>query len=238
VWSSRRVACQDALEEYREVKLVRGVGLTLVGMGLFILYFLFYELVGTSGTVSRDQAALRRSLERQWASQPAPTGPGRTSGRPVQAVRPIPNGRPLALLEIPKIGLQRVLLEGADRDDLRKGPGHISTTALPGQPGTVGVAGHRTTSGAPFCRLDELAKGDRVVIMTQATVFTYTVRRTAIMRPSDTEVLDDVRGSAGKPSSTISLVTCDPRYSARQRLVVFGELTSTVPKDKAASLAA
>jgi len=207
-------------------------------MGLFILYFLFYELVGTSATVGRDQADLRRTLERQWAGQTAPTGAGRTSGGAVRSVRPVPNGRPLALLEIPKIGLQRVLVEGADRDALRKGPGHISATALPGQAGTVGVAGHRTTYGAPFYRLDELASGDRVLIMTQATVFTYTVRRTAIVRPSDTWVLDAAPGRGGQPKTTVSLVTCNPRYSARQRLVVFGELTSTVPKDTAASLAA
>jgi sortase A len=61
-------------------------------------------------------------------------------------------------------------------------------------------------------------------------VFTYKVSRTQIVLPSDTWVLDDVPGPGGKPKAMITLTTCHPRYSARQRLIAFGDLASSVPK--------
>ena len=66
-------------------------------------------------------------------------------------------------------------------------------------------------------------------------MFTYTVRRTQIVLPTDTWVLDDVPGRGGRPKATVTLTTCHPRYSARQRLIVFGDLTATVPKRGAAA---
>ena len=63
--------------------------------------------------------------------------------------------------------------------------------------------------------------------MTREAVYTYTVTRTAIVRPTDTQVLDNVIGQDGKPKATITMTTCHPRYSARQRLIVFGDLSFT-----------
>jgi sortase A len=70
----------------------------------------------------------------------------------------VPPGRAFALIQIPAIDVERVVVEGVGRDDLRKGPGHVPSTMMPGQPGTFGVSGHRTTYGAPFYRLDELRR--------------------------------------------------------------------------------
>ena len=129
-------------------------------------------------------------------------------------------------MDIPKIKLDnKVIVEGVGRDDLRKGPGHVPSTVLPGQPGTFGVSGHRTTYGAPFYRLNELEKGDTITVVTREAIYTYTVTRTAIVRPTDTQVLDSVIGPNNKPKATITLTTCHPRYSARQRLIVFGDLS-------------
>jgi LPXTG-site transpeptidase (sortase) family protein len=192
-------------------------------MGAFVLYFLVYQLVGTNAVTNAGQSSLRNQLQREWSAQPAPKGdPKRVAPRRVAL------GKGLAVLDIPKIQLvNRVIVEGVGRDELRKGPGHVPSTVPPGQPGTFGVSGHRTTYGAPFYRLNELEKGDTITVVTRDAIYTYTVTRTAIVRPTDTQVLDNVHGRDGKLKATITLTTCHPRYSARQRLVVFGDLSLT-----------
>jgi sortase A len=205
-------------------RLLRGTGWTFIGMGSFVLYFLVYQLVGTNAVTSRGQSELRDELQREWSAAPAPArkDPKKIVPRRVAA------GKALAVLDIPKIQLDnKVVVEGVGRDELRKGPGHVPSTVLPGQDGAFGVSGHRTTYGAPFYRLNELAKGDTITVVTREAIYTYTVTRQAIVRPTDTQVLDNVRGPDGKLKATITLTTCHPRYSARQRLIVFGDLSFT-----------
>jgi sortase A len=206
-------------------RLLRGTGWTFIGMGSFVLYFLVYQLVGTNAVTSRGQTDLRNELQREWSATPA-------APKTSKAKKPVPKapavGKALAVLDIPKIQLDnKVIVEGVGRDELRKGPGHVPSTVLPGQDGTFGVSGHRTTYGAPFYRLNELGKGDTITVVTRAAVYTYTVTRTDIVRPTDTQVLDNVTGPDNKPKATIVLTTCHPRYSARQRLIVFGDLSFT-----------
>jgi sortase A len=192
-------------------------------MGAFVLYFLVYQLVGTNAVTNAGQTNLRNQLQREWSAQPAPKGNPRQA-----APRRVARGKGLAVLDIPKIQLvNKVIVEGVGRDELRKGPGHVPSTVPPGQAGTFGVSGHRTTYGAPFYRLDELEKGDTITVVTREAIYTYTVTRRAIVRPTDTQVLDNVRGPNGKLKATITLTTCHPRYSARQRLVIFGDLSLT-----------
>ena len=213
-------------------RFVRGLGWTFLGTGAFVLYLLVYHLVGTNTAADSAQADLRRSLERQWASggpfaAASPTAPA-SSQR-------VPRGQAVALIQIPKIGVERVVVEGVGRADLRKGPGHVPSTVLPGQAGTLAVSGHRTTYGAPFYRLDELRKGDQILIATRSRLFTYAVSRTAIVLPADVWVLGNIPGPRGKPKPTITLTTCNPRFSARQRLIVFGDLVASVPNRSAAA---
>ena len=205
-------------------RLLRGTGWTFIGMGSFVLYFLVYQLVGTNAVTSRGQSELRSELQREWAA--APVAP---KSDPKQVVpKRVARGKALAVLDIPKIQLDnKVVVEGVGRDELRKGPGHVPSTVLPGQDGTFGVSGHRTTYGAPFYRLDELVKGDTITVVAREAIYTYTVTRRDIVRPTDVQVLDNVEGPDGKPKATITLTTCHPRYSARQRLVVFGNLSFT-----------
>ena len=202
-------------------RVLRATGWTFIGMGSFVLYFLVYQLVGTNAVTNAGQSDLRNQLQREWSAQPA------HRGDPKQAPpRKVARGKALAVLDIPRIQLDnKVVVEGVGRDELRKGPGHVPSTVAPGKPGTFGISGHRTTYGAPFYRLDELAKGDTITVVTREAIYTYTVTRTAIVRPVDTQVLDNVRGADGELKPTITLTTCHPRYSARQRLVVFGDLS-------------
>ena len=145
-------------------------------------------------------------------------------------------GQGLAVLRIPRLGDWNddppVVVEGVGVADLKKGPGHMPDTALPGEVGNVVLSGHRTTYGAPFARFDELRPGDAVVVETRDAWFTYTVRGTRIVAPTAIEVTYPVPGDAtAEPTRRLlTMTTCHPKYSARQRLIVSAELTATDAK--------
>ena len=129
-------------------------------------------------------------------------------------------GDPLGRLRIPAIGLSVVVVEGTGAAELRTGPGHYEHTTLPGQRGTVGIAGHRTTYGAPFRHVDELERGDRIELRMPYGRFAYRVERTRIVPPTQVDVVEPVA------YDRIVLTACHPLYSAAQRIVVFARLES------------
>jgi sortase A len=132
--------------------------------------------------------------------------------------RRVDNGDPIGHLRLPAAGIDEVMVEGTDTGDLRSGPGHYPYTPLPGQRGTVAVAGHRTTYGAPFRHLDAVRAGDRVELSMPYGVFTYRVERTRIVQPTDVWVTDRVS------FDRLILSACHPLYSAAKRIVVFAKL--------------
>lgn len=211
---------------------LRRVGWSMITLGFFTLYFLVYQLFGTNAVTSQAQASLQDELTDQFAAAaPATEQPQAAAGPVTRAADlPAPTGEPFAQLRIPKIEADHVLVEGAGRDELRSGPGHIAGTKLPGEDGTFAVAGHRTTYGGPFYNLDQVAQGDQIEVETKYAVFTYTVARTEIVAPTQVSVLDDVKDPEGGVLPQLVLSTCHPRFSAAQRLIVFGELTSAEPK--------
>jgi sortase A len=192
-------------------------------MGFFVIYFLVYQLVGTDLITNREQGDLRQKLAQEWAV-PAPT----KRGAPLPVPKPPAIGQALGVIEIPKIDLKKVIVQGANPEELALGPGHIPSTVMPGQPGTFAVSGHRTTHGRPFYRLNELAKGDTITIVTRYAIYTYKVSHFQVVAPTAVEVLDTVLGANGKAKAQIVLTTCNPRFSAAQRLIVFGDLSSSV----------
>jgi sortase A len=208
-------------------RLLRGAGWTFIAMGCFVLYFLVYQLVGTDLITNREQTDLQKNLAKEWAG-PAQTAPARRGA----AALPVPQapaiGHALGVLQIPRINLKKVVVQGANPEQLALGPGHIPSTVMPGQPGTFAVSGHRTTHGRPFYNLNELAKGDTITIVTRYAIYTYKVTHFQIVAPTAVEVLNNVPGAGGKPKSQIVLTTCNPRFSAAQRLIVFGDLASSV----------
>ncbi len=138
-------------------------------------------------------------------------------------------GDPLGRLEMPAIGQRSIVLQGTGQAELRKGPGHYTPTSLPGQRGTVGIAGHRTTWEQPFRRINELQAGDRLVMAMAYGRFTYSVEKTRIVKPSEVSVL-----AAAGGRERLVLTACHPLYSAAQRIVVFARLESAVPLGVAA----
>jgi sortase A len=132
------------------------------------------------------------------------------------------DGDPLGRISMPSIGVSSVVVAGTDKASLRSGPGHYPGTPLPGARGTVAIAGHRTTYGAPFRRVDDLEKGDPIELRMPYGRFTYRVERTQIVAPTATWVTRRVG------YDQLVLTACHPLYSAAQRIVVFARLERSV----------
>jgi sortase A len=127
-------------------------------------------------------------------------------------------GDPIGRIRLPAAGIDDVIVEGTGGGDLRNGPGHYDDTPLPGQHGTVAIAGHRTTYGAPFRHLDRPKPGDRVELAMPYGVFTYRVERTRIVPPTALWVTKRVG------FDRLILSACHPLYSAAKRIVLFARL--------------
>jgi sortase A len=132
-------------------------------------------------------------------------------------------GDALGKLLIPSIGVSEYVVEGTDADNLRKGPGHYPDTPLPGQRGTSAIAGHRTTYGAPFRKLNELKRNDRIVVELPYGTFVYRVDKTQIVDDSALWVTRKVG------HDQLVLTACHPLYSAAQRIVAFARLAQRRP---------
>ena len=157
---------------------------------------------------AREQQALERELERP----------------PQRVVRRRPlRGDAIGKIELPSLDRSYFMVEGVDGASLRKGPGHYPNTPLPGQRGTVAVAGHRTTYLAPFREIDELERGDPVVASMPYGRFTYRVERTRIVEPTALWVIRRVG------HDRLVLTACHPLYSAAQRIVVFARFERREP---------
>jgi sortase A len=128
-------------------------------------------------------------------------------------------GHAIGRIKIDRIGLSIVVVQGTDTSSLQKGPGHYTNTPIPGQPGTVAIAGHRTTYLAPFRHINEIEDGDEIRIEMPYAAFTYTVEKHEVVDPSDVGIIKPVG------YDRLVLTACHPPYSAAQRWAVFAKLT-------------
>lgn len=213
----------------------RGLGQVLLTLGYVLLLFVVYEVWITDLQTSRSQEVLTDELREQWGPEP-----GRVDD-PITVTQ----GQPFAFLHIPRLAPDhvRAVVEGTSAEDLAQGPGHYEGTALPGRPGNFAVAGHRVGRGSPFREIDELRPGDPIVVETADAWFVYRVlgdRVTGdlpggdspvpgqrIVDPADVSVIAPTPG--GPPDAApsgiyLTLTTCHPEYSARQRLIIHAVL--------------
>lgn len=140
-----------------------------------------------------------------------------------EGARAVPHGAPLATIEVPRwgSGWRWAVLEGVDEDVLADGPGHYPGTPLPGQPGNVGIAGHRAGHGSPFLEFEDLRPGDEVVLGQGGRTWTYRLTtRPRIVDVDDVWVLDP------QPGHVLTLTTCWPKYGSSRRMFVRGELVT------------
>ncbi|HET8618151.1 MAG TPA: class E sortase [Acidimicrobiales bacterium] len=217
----------------RLAKVLGVVGRVCITAGTLILLFVAYQLWGTGIREAQAQRGLEDDFEELVGGAGDETGttttttgadPGATppTGEAAPAPPPPVGGEALARLQIPAIGVDKIVVEGVQVADLKKGPGHYPGSPLPGQPGNAAIAGHRTTYGAPFNRLDELEAGDEILVDTVQGSFRYLVREQLIVEPDQVEVLDDFG------DDRLTLTACHPKYSAQQRIVIVAALQGPV----------
>jgi sortase A len=210
------------------MKILRIIGKSLISMGVGVLLFVAWTLWGTGIYTAREQ----RRLAQEFAA--APDFPHQAEAEPAgppAGFNPNP-GDPVFRIRIPAIDVRQIVVEGVDTEQLRLGPGHypvcspgfvlclegVDDAAWPGEDQRVIVSGHRTTFGAPFWDLDKLGAGDALNVDTKWGDFTYEVTNARVVDDASTAVV-----LPGKKAEIV-LTTCNPKFSAAQRLVVFAEL--------------
>lgn len=227
-------------------RILNGVGKALIIGGLLVLGFVAFQLWGTGFETSQKQDDLRVALAADLGRTNVKSLSNRDLVKAAEDVDPVtappmpppPEGEPVGVIKIPRIGVDWLMVEGVSRADLKKGPGHYPTTPLPGHAGNVGIAGHRTTYGAPFNRIDELIPGDEIIVATVQGTFTYEVIASPedpeqawyAVLPSQVEVLED------KGDDRITLTACHPKRSARERIIINAVLKSPTARAEPVSM--
>jgi len=233
--------------------MIRRTGWTFIWFGVYLMGFVAYQLWFTNLLTAREQSALAGGLDAHYEEVSVEEveyipvvipGATTTTTTTVPDAEPIPDPEPMILfvesasevgeafgqIRIPAIDLDVTMVEGVRRRDLKKGPGHLTGSPLPGQPGNAVISGHRTTYGAPFGDLGDLVPGARIEVETALGVHVYEVREApercrtdeglCVVRPTDLWVAEPRDGA------WLTLTTCHPKFSARRRLIVFAELVS------------
>jgi sortase A len=137
--------------------------------------------------------------------------------------RKLEPGDAVARLRIPRLGLSEIVVNGTDHNSLKRGPGRYLGSAMPGEGKLVYIAGHRTTYGAPFSRIDRLQKGDRVFVELPYATFEYVVTGHRIVRATETSVL------RSKGREQLLLQACHPRFFATHRYIVYAKPIAVTP---------
>lgn len=211
--------------------LLKVAGWTLIWLGALVFGYVAYQLWGTGLQTSAAQEQLAQQLTERMSVDPTPSvtmPPADTTTAPIDDPEPadpvlIPEAPPgegeaLGRIRIPAAQVDHVTVSGVSSEALKRGPGHMPWTPLPGQPGNTVISGHRTTYGAPFFYLDKLDVGAEIYVDTLIGTHTYQVREILVVEPTDVWVTDP------RPGAWLTLTTCTPRYSAAQRLVIVAEM--------------
>jgi sortase A len=195
--------------------------------------FVGYQLWGTGIEEAQSQNKLENRFSEIAVSTittPSTSLAPSTSEPPVETtVAPpkpivINEGDPIAIIEMPTIGVTKYVVAGVQTADLKKGPGHYPATPFPGELGNASIAGHRTTYGEPFRHLDDLNIGDPIVITDLlGRQFTYLVSNQQVVEANDSWVV----ATTDPTKAILTLTTCHPEFSAKQRLIVSAELDLT-----------
>jgi sortase A len=217
------------------VRSVRIAGWTSIWVGLFLLGFVAHQLFVTTYLAQQNNERLEAEVEKYFDTVEYTEVPYIAPGAPelidpAGVPLPVPTIKvestpaaqeAFAIIRVPSLDRLEAgwaIVEGVSRKDLKNGVGHMPSTPLPGQPGNSVFSGHRTTYGAPFHEFDELVPGDIIEVETAIGIHIYEVRETIIVRPTEIWVTQPRDGA------WLTLTTCNPKFSARERLVVFAEL--------------
>jgi len=218
-------------------RLTFAMGAALISLGLFTAGSLIQQVYFSDATHHKNSEELRES--ENILSQKVNTEPG-TYESPVlgddstelsnsglnelfdnifseDATENVPEV--FGMLEIPQINLEQYVVTGTSAEALTYGPGYYTKTSTPGNRGNVGIAGHRTTYGAPFSDLDKLQTGDQIMLTVGTDKFKYIIDEILIVDPDQGE-----RYLYNRGDERITLTTCHPKFSDKLRLIVTGSL--------------
>ncbi len=210
-------------------------GKFLISVGVGVLLFVSWTLWGTGIYTRGQQDAANEEFERAPVVEPLETP--QPAGAPEGTVT-LPEtyqpeaGDPVFRLRAPAIDLNYMVVQGVGVEDLKKGPGHYPNCRegfapplctefeeiWPGEHGRVVISGHRTTYDAPFWDINKLEEGDEIITETKWGAFRYEVTGQEIVKPNSQAIVID------KQKAEIVLTTCNPRFSASERLIVYAEL--------------
>jgi len=227
------------------------LGQTLIVAGVLMFMFVGYQLWGTGIEEAQSQDRLEKefstlisypadSPSTDTGSNDTGNGSAATDSGDTTAVvdsrpREVAEGDAIAIIEMPAIGVTKYVVAGVATADLKRGPGHFPSTVGFGQLGNSAIAGHRTTYGEPFRKIDDLAVGDEIVITDLlGRRFVYLVTGQQIVQPEDSWVVS----TTDPDRAVLTLTTCHPEFSASQRFVVSAELdlTRSTPAERPAAV--
>jgi len=216
-------------------RLFRVLGTLLLVLGLLSFSWAFVTWQWGDPVTSlytrwkqRDLASAYERVADRFAVPPAAV---RADGNASEAIRAAARrlraaageGQAIGRLEVPKLGVDMVVVNGTDTASLKTGPGRDPRTFMPGEGGLVYIAGHRTTYGAPFAHIDRLQEGDRVVLRMPYATVVYRVTRYVIV-PAD-----DIGRLKSNGRELVALQACHPRFSAKERYIVYATPVSITP---------
>jgi sortase A len=215
-----------------------GTAMAVLGLGLLLWSGVVWKWGDpfTAVYTSWEQRQLDDELAQLIADRPAPppvvTGPGQSPEYLARRVREearrfrasVAPGSAIGRLEVPRLGVDMVVVEGTGSDDLKRGPGRDARTFMPGEGKLVYIAGHRTTYSAPFAHIDRLERGDRVRLEMPYATVVYVVTRHRIVDDQDLSVL---RSGAREE---VALQACHPRFFATQRYIVWARPVEITPR--------
>lgn len=222
------------------------VGELLITAGVLLGLFVVWQLWWTDVVGQREQAAVVAGLG--WSEVTGdtprvdPGGPDRTPFNAPYLPQP-EHGETFAVLHVPRWGADHAapISQGITKEDILDvlGIGHYPGTAMPGQIGNFALAGHRATYGKPFNRAAELEVGDPLVVRTEDYWYVYRVTEYLVVLPHQVEVIAPVPGRPGEVPTVASmtLTTCHPMFSARERYIVHAELEQWLPVSEGAPTA-
>lgn len=209
------------------------VGELMITVGVVLGLFVAWQLIWTDVVGDSEQAAVVAELEESFRTASQPPQVPDIDDEPT-TLEPAEIGKGFAIVRIPRFGATyaKPLLEGKDRLTLQKGIGHYPETVMPGEIGNFSMAGHRTTYGKPFHQIAELRHGDLVIIETGEAYFVYEVFDDLIVRPTQVDVVAPVpsRPKEKPTEALMTMTSCHPMFSSRQRWVTHGRLVDTIPR--------
>lgn len=206
----------------------RTIGELVFTAGLIMLLFAAFQVYGKQFETDKEQDQLAQGLESQWEKEKGPDS------------KPLP-GSANSRMYVPKLGIDWVVVNGVEQEDIKYSPGHYPYSAAAGEKGNYSVAGHRTPG--IFWDLDKLQDGDEIVLEDAENFYTYTVFEDEVITPDQMRVVapdpfaDDADPFDEKQQDTaekalLTLTTCHPKLQNAHRYIVHAELAEKRPKDE------